>query len=67
MALLLARGGTDGGTPIGFAMNGAAAAPGPVWPHAAEFVRWLLSDESELALRRFRWTRAQTGTNGASR
>lgn len=60
LALLLTRGGP--GQPIGFEMA-PAAGPADVyaWPQAAEFLRWLLSDEPALPLtgryQRFRWHR----------
>ena len=58
VALLIGAAGTEG-TRIGFAMNSADSARDLGWPHAAEFPRWLLSDEDDLVLRRFRWKRGQ--------
>ena len=56
VAVLLGREGD--GPEIDFARGAdAPAAPRP-WPHAAEFLRWLATDEKEpLALGRCRWER----------
>ena len=58
LALLLDRG--EEGASLGFALeSGEPEASIPRWPDAAEFLRWLLSDEEQLALgagpRRWRW------------
>ena len=58
LALLLDRG--EEGASLGFALeSGEPEASIPRWPDAAEFLRWLLSDEEQLALgagpRRWTW------------
>ena len=56
VALLLAREGE--GLEVGFAADAEESAPERPWPHAAEFLRWLLDEgDAELALRRCRFTR----------
>jgi len=58
VALLLGAAGA--GEPLGFAIEPAAGAAARLrWPDAVEFLRWWLSDESELRLgdgvRRYAW------------
>jgi hypothetical protein len=55
VALLLGSAGQGPG--LAFDLAEAQARAELKWPDAAEFVRWLLSDEPVLQLGRFRWTR----------
>ena len=58
LALLLESGGE--GPELTFDLEGeepGEAEPVRAWPDALEFLRWLLADEPELSLGRFRWTR----------
>jgi hypothetical protein len=55
LALLLAREGE--GTELRFDVAGADPTPATPWPHAGEFLRFLLSDAERLSLGRFHWTR----------
>lgn len=55
VALLLGAAGA--GPEVGFDLTDAPNGAEPKWPDAAEFVRWMLGDEPELRLGRFRWTR----------
>jgi len=69
LALLLAAGDLDAPDSLAFTMSAAPASttepPGshrvPSWPDAIEFLRWYLSDESQLVLghgrRRWHWQR----------
>jgi len=56
VALLLAREGA--GPALRLDVGGSDPAPKTAWPHAGEFLRWWLGGEAELALGRFRWSRA---------
>jgi hypothetical protein len=55
VALLLGR--TGDGPELRFDLDGTQPTPIPRWPHAGEFLRWLLSDDERLSLGRFHWTR----------
>jgi len=55
VALLLGRAGD--GPALRFDLDGTQRTPTPRWPHAGEFLRWLLSDEERLSLGRFHWAR----------
>ena len=56
VAFLLARGGD--GPEISFRGDAPEAAAEPAWPHAAEFLRWWLAEDTpELDLRRCRFGR----------
>ena len=55
VALLLGRAGE--GPALRFDQRGAAPTPVARWPHASEFLRFLLSDDARLSLGRFAWTR----------
>ncbi len=56
VALLLARDGD--GPALSLRLEEPRTKPDRRWPEAAEFVRWLLAEEPELALGRFVWRRA---------
>jgi hypothetical protein len=58
VALLLARSGSDAAAPaVRLDLRGAAPTPTTPWPHAAEYLRWLLSGDEHFALGRFHWSR----------
>jgi len=54
LALLIARDGD--GPELQFDLEGVDATPVTPWPHAGEFLRFLLSDAERFSLGRFHWT-----------
>jgi hypothetical protein len=56
IAFLLARDDAGEGA-LRLDLAGSDPAPKTAWPHAGEFLRWMLGDTDELSLGRFHWTR----------
>jgi hypothetical protein len=57
LAFLLARNANEHATTLRLDVAGSDPAPSTPWPHAGEFLRWLLGSEAALSLGRYRWSR----------
>lgn len=58
IAFLLSRDAGTSGPALRLDVRGSEPAPKTAWPHAGEFLRFLVGDAPELSLGRFHWSRA---------